>query len=136
MVNDAILAVGGDTVSNWDDVISAVWERREEQIPLRVLRGADTLDVGFRCVIEGKSVSVGFGAYVSSVVGQVKRDGPAYRAGIRPGAVVEAINDTTVTTFYDIERIVHGNPKSRSSCGGRRTGSNTRTPSFRSPRNR
>ena len=111
MVNDAILSVGGDTVANWDDVISAVWERREDEIPLRVLRDADTLDVGFRCLIEGERVSIGFGAYVSSVVGQVKRDGPAYRAGMRPGAVVEAINDTTVTSFYDIERIVHGNPK-------------------------
>ena len=108
-VNDTILAVAGDSVGNWDDVVNDIWERREEAIPLRVLRGADTLDVSYRCGIEGKTVSLGFGVFVPPVVGQIKRDGPAYRAGMRRGAMIEAINDTTVVTFYDIERIIHAN---------------------------
>jgi regulator of sigma E protease len=111
MVNDTILSVGGDSVGDWDGVISAVWERREEIIPLRVLRGSDTLDVDFRVGIDDKRVTLGFSVFVPPLVGQIKRDGPAYRAGIRRGAMVEAINDTTVATFYDIERIIHANPE-------------------------
>jgi regulator of sigma E protease len=107
--NDVLLSVGGDTVRNWDGVINAIWDRREKTIPLRVLRGSDTLDVNYKCGIDGKRVRLGFDVYVSPQVGQVKRDGPAYRVGIRRGAVIDAINDTTVTSFYDIERMVHAN---------------------------
>jgi regulator of sigma E protease len=48
---------------------------------------------------------------VSSRVGQVKRDAPAYRAGIRTGDTIVAINDTLITSYYDIERIIHSNPE-------------------------
>jgi regulator of sigma E protease len=107
MTNDTILKVDGRQVANWDEVIDAVWERREQVMPLEVLRGQDTLVVDFKCRIENNRVSIGFYPYISSVIGQVKRDGPAYRAGIRPGAVLEAINGAPISSFYDIERIVH-----------------------------
>jgi len=110
-INDTILAVGGDAVGNWDEVVSNIWDRREESMPLRVLRGSDTLEVDYRCGIEGKRVSLGFSVFVSPLVGQIKRDGPAYRAGMRRGAMIDAINDTTVATFYDIERMIHASPE-------------------------
>jgi regulator of sigma E protease len=110
-VNDRILEVGGDAVKDWDEVVDAVWKRRDGEVPLRVLRGADTVDVRFRCVKQGRRVQLGFDAYIAPIVGRVKRDGPAYRAGMRSGALVEAINDTAVTTFYDIERFGRHNPK-------------------------
>jgi regulator of sigma E protease len=110
-VRDKILSVGGETVNDWDEVIDAVWERRGGIIPLRIQRGADTLDVLFKCETEGKRVRLGFDAYVAPEVGRVKRDGPAYRAGMRPGAVVEAINDTAIATWYDLERIGRRSPK-------------------------
>jgi regulator of sigma E protease len=110
-VHDAILSVDGDSAKSWDDMVSAVWDRREETMLLRVLRGADTLDIDYRCEIDGKRVRLGFSVFVPPLVGQIKRDGPAYRAGIRRGAVIEAIGDTTVTTFYDIERLIHRSPE-------------------------
>jgi regulator of sigma E protease len=50
-------------------------------------------------------------AFVPAKVGRVKRDEPAYRAGIREGAVIEAINDTTITRWLDMQRIINENPE-------------------------
>jgi regulator of sigma E protease len=108
--NDRILKVGGTIVSKWDDVIDAVWTRRDSVMRLEILRGQDTLTMAYKPEVVGNRVRVGFGEYVSNVVGQVKRGGPAYKAGIRSGARIEAINDTLVTSFYDIERMARTNP--------------------------
>ena len=109
-VNDRILRVGGETVTNWDDLVENVWTRRDSVMRIDLLREQDTLSVDYRCGVVGNRVRLGFGEYVSTQVGQVKRDSPAYRAGIRPGARIEAINDTLVTSFYEIERITRANP--------------------------
>jgi len=111
LTKDAILDVGGKRVTNWDEIIDAVWDRREDVMPLEILRGHDTLTVDFKCRIEDNRVNIGFYPYISSLIGQVKRDGPAYRVGMRPGAVVQAINGAPTESFYDIERIVHASPK-------------------------
>ena len=110
MTKDTILEMGGKHVTNWDEIIDAVWEHREDVIPLEILRGQDTLTVDFKCRIEDNRVNIGFYPYISSLIGQVKRDGPAYRTGMRSGAVVEAINGAPIESFYDIERIVHASP--------------------------
>ncbi len=108
--NDRILRVSGTNVSSWKDVVDAVWARRDTVMTIDFLRTPDTLAVDYKCEVVGNKVSMGFGEYISNVVGQVKRDGPAYRVGIRPGAQIEAINDTLLTSFYDIERIARTNP--------------------------
>jgi regulator of sigma E protease len=108
--NDKLLGVDGRPVSNWDEVVNAIWERRDTVMTVEFLRGGDTLSVDFRGEAVGNRVRIGLAEHVSTVVGQVKRDGPAYKAGIRPGAVIEAINDTLVTSFYDIERITSASP--------------------------
>lgn len=110
MTKDTILEVGGKPVTNWDEIIDAVWEQRDDVMSLEILRGQDTLAVDFKCRIENNRVNIGFYPYISSLIGQVKRDGPAYRTGMRSGAVVEAINGAPIESFYDIERIVHASP--------------------------
>lgn len=107
---DRILRVGGSDVGSWEDVIDAVWERRDGSMTLDVVRDLDTLSLDYRTEVVDGRVRIGFGEFVSAVVGQVKRDGPAHKAGIRPGATIVAINDTLVTTFYDVERVTKTNP--------------------------
>jgi regulator of sigma E protease len=75
-----------------------------------VARGLDTLHVEVKGELVENRMRIGVSQHSPAVAGQVKRDGPAYRAGIRQGAVIEAINDTLVTSFHDIDRIVSVNP--------------------------
>jgi regulator of sigma E protease len=59
---------------------------------------------------EDGRLSLGLYPHVSSRIGRVQRGKPAYRAGIKSGAVVEAINDTTVTSYEDVRRMVNASP--------------------------
>lgn len=110
-VHDRILAVDGEEVDNWGALIRKVTEDREVPKSLTIERDGVTLDVDYKSKLEGDLISLGFFPYISSKIGQVKRGAPAYRAGIRTGDLILSINDTLIDSYYDIERIIHGNPK-------------------------
>ncbi|UCH82897.1 MAG: RIP metalloprotease RseP [Candidatus Latescibacterota bacterium] len=107
MVHDKILRIDDCDVANWDDIVDAIYERRDTVMTLVIDRGGERIDVDFKCRVEGNRIRIGFQPMIPNVIGQIKRDGPAYKVGLRPGDAITAINDTTVASFYDIERIVH-----------------------------
>jgi regulator of sigma E protease len=41
------------------------------------------------------------------MIGDVKRDGPAWDAGMRSGAMVLSVNDTTIATYIELEQLIH-----------------------------
>lgn len=108
---DRILSVNGVETVNWGDVLVEVIEDFEETKMIRVDRGGKVLDIAFQGEIENDLKRLGFHPFISPKIGRVKRDKPAYVAGIRPGAVIESINDTTITRFDDLQRIVKANPE-------------------------
>jgi regulator of sigma E protease len=108
---DTILAVSGKTVSHWSDIEDLLLDEPEEPKTLRVRHDGADRDVPFTARMDGAQVTLGLYPYVSSKIGRVQKGKPAYHAGIRPGAVIEAINDTLVTSYDDVRRIVNANPK-------------------------
>ncbi|UCG50636.1 MAG: RIP metalloprotease RseP [Candidatus Latescibacterota bacterium] len=110
MVGDEILEIAGTEVASWGDIVDVISVEKDNVIPFHIKRGVERLDIDFKCRIEDNRIEIGFLPHIASLIGQVKRDGPAYEVGIRPGATIDAINDTLVSSFYDIERIIHANP--------------------------
>jgi regulator of sigma E protease len=110
-VGDLIISVDGENVGNWGELIDELLENRELVKTLGVKRGEETLEIEYKSRLENNMVDLGFYPFVSTKVGKVKRDAPAYRAGMRTGATIMAINDTLTASYYDIERIIHGNPE-------------------------
>lgn len=109
-VGDRITAIDGAATSDWGDVIDALVEDLEGTRVFTVQRGGDVLDVDFKARFENGQAVLGFDAFVPAIAGRVKRGKPADLAGIREGAVIESINDTTISTFDDLRRIVNANP--------------------------
>jgi len=107
---DVILKIDGEPVVEWAGVHEAVWKHREGLMRIEILRDQDTLAFELKSAIKNKRSYIGVYPYTTPIIGVVKRDGPAYRVGMRPGAVVEAINDTTIAGFDDIARICRENP--------------------------
>jgi regulator of sigma E protease len=105
--DDVIVAVDGVAVDNWSKLIDELLENRDQVKTLTVERGPEILEIDYRSRVEGNRVKLGFDYFISSELGLVKRDGPAYQAGIRVGAVIESINDTLIRSFGDIEQIIH-----------------------------
>jgi regulator of sigma E protease len=106
---DTIVSIQGARVSDWYDVENLLVDEPTERKAMVLRREGRERDVDFQAKMEGKQISLGMYAYVSSRVGRVQKNKPAYRAGIEEGSVIEAINDTTVATYSDLVRIINAN---------------------------
>jgi regulator of sigma E protease len=107
---DRIVSIDGVPAQNWGDVIVAVADDVAAVKHFEIERGDKRMDIDFKARMEGDQAVIGFQALVTPKVGRVKRGKPAYNAGIREGAVIESINDTTLATFEDLQRIIEANP--------------------------
>jgi len=108
---DTILAVSGKPVEHWADIEDALLESPAQAKTVRIRHDGVDKDVSFQAKTEGSRVTIGLYPYYSTEIGRVQKEKPAYRAGIRAGAVIEAINDTLVTSYDDVRRIVNANAK-------------------------
>ncbi|HKW13706.1 MAG TPA: RIP metalloprotease RseP [Candidatus Krumholzibacteria bacterium] len=108
---DTIMTVSGKTVEHWSDIEDALLDKPTEPKTLHLRKDGVERDVQLQPKNEGTQVTLGLYPYVSSKIGRVQKGKPAYKAGIRPGAVIEAINDTVMTSYDDVRKIVNANPK-------------------------
>ena len=115
-VGDQILRVGGQPVALWDDILKGIDEPSEragtpQPVDVEVVRGGRVLALRiaprwdatlqyWMCGVEPWD----------TVVGLVQRGGPADRAGLRTGDRILALDDTTVTSFGAIARVINGRP--------------------------
>jgi regulator of sigma E protease len=106
---DTIVSIEGAKVRDWNDIERLLTDEPTEGKSVVVRRDGRDRELLFTPKLEGKQVSLGLFAYVSSRVGRVQKGKPGHRAGLEPGSVIEAINDTTVTTYADLVRIINAN---------------------------
>ena len=109
-VGDVILAIDGTPVNNWSDVEKPFLEDAFSAKLFRVDRDGVESDVEFRARSEEDRIRLGFGPHRPAHIGRVQKNKPAHNAGLRSGAVIEAINDTTVTTYDQVRRIINAHP--------------------------
>jgi len=109
---DLILSINGEKVNYWDDITRITNKYEGRELELKVLRGSDTLSMHLRPELDPDSErwKLGIIYTLPSKIGTVKKDSPAYKAGIRPGAVITAINDTTISSYGELEEKVHPRP--------------------------
>lgn len=111
VAGDEIVAIDGEAVHHWGEVTAPFVADPAARRVLSVRRGDQTLDIPFTPIVdEDNRIDLGFDAHLPPKIGRVQKQEPAWKAGIRSGAVIEAINDTLVTSFDDVRRIVHANP--------------------------
>jgi len=107
---DEIVAIDGEPVADWSHVESPFAEDPSAMRTLAMRRGEETYTVALRPREVDGRLQVGIAPYISSRIGRVQKAKPAWRAGIRPGDVIEAIADTTVTTYEEVRRMIHARP--------------------------
>jgi len=108
---DRIVSIDGVEMGDWGDVTGALHDEEGSVKRLVVERNGMAHDISCRPKMEDGAYRIGVQPLVPARVGRVKRDKPAYMAGIREGAVIESINDTTVTKWVDMQRIINANPE-------------------------
>ncbi len=100
---DRIIEVAGVPVSNFEDVSDQIEGLVGSIIPLKVLRGGETISLDLD-LPEGSSV--GILAESDSRVGNVIPGGPADRAGLLRGDRITSINSTPLTRWSELRSIL------------------------------
>jgi regulator of sigma E protease len=110
--DDRILSVNGSPFRFWSDLETHVTFEEGVSSSFTVLRGADTLIINVTPEFNTETGywRIGIDAPLPARVGNVKRDSPAEKAGIRPNSVILAINDTTITYWRQLEEKIHARP--------------------------
>ena len=102
---DTILSIDGERLAYWGQIEKILVAKKGEGSRYVLLRGADTLSVEVkpRFDTENEAWRIGIVSQLPARIGDVKRDSPAERAGLRTGATILSINDTTVTKYSELE---------------------------------
>ena len=110
-VGDRIVGLEGEAVDYWLEIEKSLAKRKDAPTVFSVLRGADTISITAtpRWDERTESYRIGIESHLEPRVGDVKRDSPAEKAGLRSGALILSINDTTVTKYADLERMIRPN---------------------------
>lgn len=108
---DEIVAIDGRAVDDWGDVVKPfLSDDAESPKKFSVRRGQIDTTITFVARREDGGISLGFFPFRPSKIGRVQRAKPAWRAGMRSGAIIEAINDTVVASYDDVRRIINAHP--------------------------
>ena len=104
-VADTILTIDGERLAYWGQIEKILVAKKGEGSRYVLLRGADTLSVEVkpRFDAENEAWRIGIISVLPARIGDVKKDSPAERAGLRTGATILSINDTTVTKYSELE---------------------------------
>jgi regulator of sigma E protease len=109
---DRFVSVAGEPVDHWVGALNAIIEAHEatgEAVDLRVEREGAPVELSMRPGLEGDGrFEIGLAALQDTRVGKVKKDGPAWDAGLRRGDVIVSINGEEVQTYSRIAEIVNG----------------------------
>ncbi|MCX5752215.1 MAG: RIP metalloprotease RseP, partial [Candidatus Krumholzibacteria bacterium] len=105
-VGDTIISIDGVRLRYSEQIEKVLAEKKGESSQYTLRRGADTLSIDIKPRYDAKSEAWGIGiaSYLPAParIGDVKRQSPADRAGLRTGATILSINDTTVTKYSDL----------------------------------
>lgn len=110
-LQDRVIAVEDQQIEYWMQAEKILEERSGSSTRFTVLRGSDTLIVSMRPRFDERTKSwrIGVVSYSPARIGNVKKGSPADKAGLRPGASILSIEDTSVTAFSDLERRIRPN---------------------------
>ncbi len=104
---DRILSINGKEVKNWKDVNIAVHSNPDSLLEFEVRTGNETrtLTLFAEAGPDGR-VETGFARPIDATIAEATRDFPAWRAGIRPGDRIKAIDGVEVTDWNHMSDII------------------------------
>ncbi len=106
---DRILEINGEQLTVDRDLNDYIKKNHESEIEFTVERGGEKIQLSCRPYYNKDEERYLIGIYrgIPPRIGDVKRDGPAWEAGIRKGAWVKSINDTTVVSYNEMVEKIH-----------------------------
>lgn len=112
LVGDEIISINGEEFDHWGELATLVTLEEGTTSAFIVSREGETLSISLSPVFDSEENiwEIGIRSPLPARVGDVKKGSPAEKAGIRSGALILSINDTTVTAYADLEEFIHPRP--------------------------
>jgi regulator of sigma E protease len=109
---DSITSVAGRSVVYWGDISEAAQESGGKALQFEVARGQERIALEVVPIFDDTvgMWALGIEPTVSTEVGDVMRDSPAYKAGIRPGDVITSVAGESVAVWDEMVAVIHANP--------------------------
>ena len=105
--NDSIIAVNGTPVHYWEQFWKIVDNDPDHIVELTIKRDNKIL----KKELSINDDSLGFRALVPAILGDLKLDGPAYKAGMKKHDRVLMIDDKEINSWYQMVEIVRASKK-------------------------
>jgi regulator of sigma E protease len=113
---DRIIEINGRNTSYYHEVQENIALNPEKQLPITIRRGTEIIHLSVTPNLDKTTGAGKIGVYfwTDPVIGNVREDSPAYRAGLRAGDIVLAANNTPVHNSLDFMKIVEQEPSALS----------------------
>jgi regulator of sigma E protease len=106
---DTIVAINGQTVRTWNDVVRRILAGTSDTIVIATRRGSVPVPVGGGADARD-SVAAAIGVHIPPIIDSVFQGSPAARAGLRRGDSVVAVDGAPVQTWPQLVSRVSGAP--------------------------
>lgn len=125
VAGDSIVSVSGRSVVYWGDISDAAQESEGNSLSLEVVRESERLRLAVTPIYNDTIGlwELGLEPAVGTEVGEVMKESPAYKAGIRTGDVITSVDGESVKTWDDMVALIHASPGKEISLEWTRAGS-------------
>jgi RIP metalloprotease RseP len=107
-LGDTIVAINGQTVRTWNDVVRQIVTATNDTLVIATRRGTVGIPVSGADVRD--SVAAAVGVYIPPIIDSVFQGSPAARAGLRGGDSVVSVDGTPVQTWPQLVGRISGAP--------------------------
>jgi regulator of sigma E protease len=119
MTGDRVVAIEGSAVRGWDDIEALVNRNKGKTLLFRIKRGEEVIE---RSLTPAKKTEkdlfgenrevwvLGISPLLYPDIGEVTKDSPAEKAGLRKGDRIVEVEGTALKTWQDMTAMIHGNP--------------------------
>ena len=110
---DKILAVNGQDVSNFNQIITGFFDNMENGVSFKVLRDNQVLSLNYNkeWLSENKGELLDISPVIDSRVGDVMQEMPAAKLGLKKGDRIIELNGLAIKSFQDMTEIIRANPE-------------------------
>ena len=110
---DMLMAIQGKKTPNWKEVEITIGTNPKENLQIDYLRNNIRQTTKLK-VASSSRYEIGYAGFywkLPAVINDVAKGYPAWKAGLRPGDIITAVNDQPVATYFELADIIHKSPK-------------------------
>ncbi|MFH2108003.1 MAG: RIP metalloprotease RseP [Chrysiogenia bacterium] len=110
---DTLLAIQGKKTHNWKEVEITIGTNPKENLQIDYLRNNARQTTKLK-VATSSRYEIGYAGFywkLPAVINEVAKGYPAWKAGLRPGDIITAVDDQPLATYFELADIIHKSPK-------------------------